>query len=305
MSILAIGGVTNDTLVFPSQNWRVAEGLGGIIYTTAALSTLGRSTVLPICNVGRDISSRVNEFLDKLERVDLSGVRTVPQDNVHTFILYASEYGVQYDEGREVPVSFADIEPFLSQAEFAVVSPMTGFDLSLRTLRLLKARAQCRVYLDYHILALGRDPLGSRFVRRRRNWLDWCTACDHLQLNRFEAESLFGRTLDGETDVKAFSEPILRRGVDSVVVTLGGKGAFVCWKRGGVVEGRLVKAHALGRTVDSTGCGDVFAAGFVVHFMESGDLQRSYDYASMVAGWKCCSSGSEDWAATLLRMQGA
>lgn len=299
MAITVIGHITQDTLIFPHQGWRIVESLGGTLYTVSALAALTDDPVRLVCNVGDDLFDMVISSLKGFFNIDTSGIRRVKGPHFHCYILFASEYGTQYDEGVDKPIKFSQVKPFLKDSDFILVSLMTGFDLDLHTLQQIKRAARCPVYLDYHILALDRDPLGNRFLRRRRNWFKWCTTCDHLQLNQFEAESLSLFPINSEETMLRFARPILEAGVKSVAVTLGERGALVCWReREADIQVRKINAVPV-QLVDTTGAGDVFAAGFIVHFLKTGDFLASYEFANRVAALKCTFSTLSDFAEAL------
>lgn len=291
MAITVVGSVNRGTHIFPHLGWEVREILGGILYPVHALASLTDETIIPVCNVGADIFDNVIAFLRGFPNVDVSGVQRVERDNIHCYILFASEYGTQYDEGHEVPIVFSQVRPFLNESQLIFASSMTGFDFELRTLQRIGQNAKCPVYFDYHILALDRDPLGNRFVRRKRNWLKWCASCDHLQLNQFEAELLGACSIESEADLLPLAESILDCGVTSIAVTLGARGALVCWSEGRNVQIEWFDAVKVSHSVDVTGCGDVFASAFIVHFLRTGELLKSYEFASKIAGLKCGFSG--------------
>jgi len=304
MTITVIGHVTQDTLIIPHMNWQVVNGLGGSLYTVNALASLTDEPIRLICNVGENIFDSVISSLKKFPNIDVSGIRKVNGNHLHCYILYASEYGTQYDEGKEVPISFMQIEPYVSDSDFILVSLMTGFDIELSTLQQIKQSANCPVYFDYHILALDRDVLGNRFLRRNEYWFEWCSSCNHLQLNQFEAESLSESPIRTVEDAKLFSTPILLEGVESVAITLGSNGSFVCWKDAyRVIHGEKIDASPVSNVIDTTGCGDVFASGFIVQYLKGGDYQEAYKFASSVAGIKCGCSGFDDFANVLLLSQ--
>jgi ribokinase len=303
MTITVIGHITQDTLIFPPSGWRVVESLGGTLYTVSALASLTNDPIRLVCNIGDDVLDSAIIALRRFPNVDTSGVQRVKGPHFHCYILFASEYGTQYDEGTEMPIKFSQVKPFLDDSKFVLVSLMTGFDLKLSTLRQIKRAARCPVYLDYHILALDRDPLGNRFLRRRKNWLQWCISCDHLQLNQFEAESLSLFPLKTEEEMARFSRPILDSGVRSVAVTLGSEGALVSWKEDGIgIQVKRIETTPVSDVVDATGCGDVFAAGFIVHFLQTQDILVSYEFANRIAGLKCGFSGFEHLADVLSSM---
>lgn len=308
MTITAIGHITRDTLIFPHQEWHIVQSLGGILYTVSALAYLIDEKIRPVCNVGEDVFEQVVDSLKGIPNMDLVGLRRAKGNHFHCYIMYGSEYGTQYDEGPEVPISFNQVRPFLGDSRFVLVSFMTGYDMAFATMKRIKDVAQCPVYLDYHILSLQRDQLGNRYLRRRKNWLDWCSLCDHLQMNQFEAESLSNFRMESERDILRFSAPILERGVSSVVVTMGGKGALVCWKdKLSGPKTSTIEAIQVPRVIDTTGCGDVFAAGFIVHFLKTNRILESYEFANRLAALKCGFNGFQGLKESLdlLRLSGA
>ena len=288
MRIAVIGAITRDTLIFPIEGGcRITESVGGALYTIAALATVTNEEVYPVCNVGYDIYQDVVNFLKGYRNVALSAVQKVNTKNIHCYILYASEYGTQYDDGKEVPISFEQVEPLIPNSGFIFVSPSTGFDIPLDVVRRVKRSTKSPMYLDYHILSLGRDKLGHRFLRKRDDWLEWCTNCDYLQLNKFEAESLYDGTINSDDDALGFSEAILNGGVKSVAITMGSKGVLVCYRDGNNdLKCTRIGAYKVGKVIDATGCGDVFAGGFIAHFTETKNLLDSYRFGNKLAGLK-------------------
>ncbi len=296
MGITVIGSLTRDTLIFPNKNkCRITESLGGILYTVVALAALTEEKIYPVCNVGYDIYESTIAILKKFENVDLSCIRKEVIENIHCYILYASEYGTQYDKGKEVLVSFDQIKPFLSKSKFIIVSPATGFDVPLDVIQNIKQDAKCPVYLDYHILSLGRDKLGNRFLHKRDDWLEWCKSCDYLQLNKFEAELLYENSINFEKDILGFSKPILDEGVKAIAITLGSKGVSICYhNEKGNIRIEHLNVIKVDKVVDATGCGDVFVAGFISHFIKTNDILGSYNFANNIASLKVKISGTQD-----------
>lgn len=296
MGILLIGSITKDTLVFlDEKGCRTTESLGGILYTTIAMATLTKEKIYPICNVGWDIYPDVKKVLGQYSNVDLSNLRKSDEKNIHCYIFYASEYGTQYDEGEEIPVSFEQIKPLISKSKFIFVSPMTGFDIRLSTFKKIKQNARCPLYFDYHILSLGRDSLGNRFLQKRDDWLYWCINCDYLQLNKIEAELLYNNPILSEADALDFSKNILNAGVKAVAITVGSSGAIICYRNEqDEMESRHIAGIKVQKVIDTTGCGDVFAAGFIVHFIKTNNLLESYNFANRLAGLKTGISGIKE-----------
>ncbi len=295
MSITVIGAVTKDTLFLPKgDNWKVKEQLGGILYPISALSALSNKEICPVCNVGYDIYEDVIDKLKNFSSITPSQIDKVEAKNIHSYILFATEYGTQYDSNKEVPITSEQIIPVLPKSDFVLFSPMTGFDISLSAVKKIENIAECPIYLDYHILSLDRDKLGNRFLHKRDDWLEWCRLCDHLQMNRFEAELLNEGSFNSRKDILHFCSTLINKGVTSIALTLGERGAFFCWgDKTGQPSLKKIKAPEIKDEVDPTGCGDVFAAGFISNFLETNDLLGAYQSAVNLAANSVRVSGIE------------
>lgn len=301
MTITILGNITKDTLVFPDQNWRTVESLGGTLYSAHAFAAITNEPINLVCNVGKDIYEEVVRRLNQLPNLKLDGVSAHEGDNIHCYIIFLSEYGTQFDVGRDREIKFSQASKFLSSSDFILVSPMTGFDMRLPTLKKIKQESRCPIYLDYHILSLQRDRAGTRYLKKLSNWISWCTSCDFLQMNEFEAEELNGGEVRTTKEILSFGEPILRRGVRSLCVTLGGEGVLICWQTStGRIMAKKLYAPKVERVIDTTGCGDVFAAAFIHKFKEGGKLLKSYKYAMELASMKATFSGFDTFRESLM-----
>lgn len=245
--------------------------------------------------MGTDIYDEVLRVLDLFPNVLTTGLHRTLGTNVHSYILFANEYGTQYDEGGVEPVSYAQLQPHLDAALFLATFP-TGYDLHLRTLRRLAQTATAPIYLDYHILALGRDAVGTRYLKRRPNWLEWVSCAAFLQLNLFEAEHLAGRRLSDSGALHRFGERVLDAGPSVVTITLGAEGSFMTYRG---LPGTICAHFAAiaSNTIDPTGCGDVYSAAFIARYLETGNVEDAAQAANRAAALKASSSGLEFTAA--------
>lgn len=299
MIITVVGLITKDSLIFTKPNFRIVESLGGTLYIVSALASLSKNNdkIRLVCNIGYDIYEEVIEYLQLFPNIDLSSINKVDSKNIHSYILFASEYGSQYDEGHEIPITYKQIEPFIYDTNFIIISSMTGFDFNLSTLKRIKNNAKCPIYFDYHILALDRDAYGNRFFKKRINWLAWCTSCDHLQLNELEAEFVFSKSISNVREMKIFSEFIFKYGVKSIAVTLGENGSLVSWlNKMGSIQVEQIVAVTSNKVIDATGCGDTFAASFVIKYCQTGDFLFSYTFANKISSMKTSFHGFIDFS---------
>jgi ribokinase len=88
--------------------------------------------------------------------------------------------------------------------------------------------------------------------------------CDYLTPNETEAASLTGLPVTTLDEARAAAEVLAARGVGTVVLTLGEKGALVH----GQGQSVLVPSFPVARVVDTTGAGDAFTGGFAVALAE-------------------------------------
>ena len=147
--------------------------------------------------------------------------------------------------------------------------------------------------MDVHSLTLGIDSTGRRFLRPVEDWPEWVAQADIVQVNRVEAETLMGRELPRREDLIAMGQEVLGVGVRAVLVTLGSQGALVVFQGTDGAEWEFIPAIRV-KVLDTTGCGDVFSAGFVLEYLRSGDPVNAARFANRVAGLSCSLRGLEE-----------
>lgn len=287
--IIVMGSVSRDSLIYPGQP--VIEDLGGILYSVLALVSITDRQIIPIANIGEDIFDKVVEVLSSHPTVRLGGLRRVSRPNIHSYLLFANEYGVCYDEGHAIPVCYAQVRKHLGAA--AILAPFpTGFDVRLSALKALSRATPAPIYIDYHTLALGRDSVGVRYFKYRPNWLEWVSCATFIQFNWFEAQHVARKRFDTMMDVQNFGEEILASGPMLVVVTRGEHGSYAVFRdNNGFSTCEHIATEKIVQPTDPTGCGDVYAATFLVHYLESQDFLSACRVASRAAAAKAISSG--------------
>ncbi|MFQ6002457.1 MAG: carbohydrate kinase family protein [Candidatus Zixiibacteriota bacterium] len=287
--IAVIGTINKDTIIFPDG--KKTESFGGILYTISALSYLGKDDVkiYPVCNLGYDIYDQVISYLKNCDNVEPKGIKKVNCKNNHAFLSIDKENQREETlENRVPPLSFSQIKLFL-EADVILVNFISGFDLSLLTLKKIRKNTDALIFMDVHSLTLGVDNSGKRFFDAPKNWEEWLMQADMVQMNLRELKELSKRNLKSPYEIKAFGKYILNLGPKVVLVTLGRHGALMFFDD----KVRKFKGSKVQGFKDVTGCGDVFSAGFLICYLHTKDLTKSADFANYVAGEKCKISGVE------------
>lgn len=289
---VVIGSITKDTIYHPGRAPRT--GLGGIMYSTFALAALCEGeAVVPLANVGDDVYEDVIHTLSPFRDVRIHGIQRVEEDNIHCHILAVGDYGVQYDEGMAIPLTFAQLSRF-RDADYAIVNYTAGQDLSLRSLRALRGHSECLLHLDFHCAILGRRPSGERFVRRPRSWLSYLRLADVLQVNAFEASVLLGQKIASQVEAKHGARRLLGLGPRRAsIITCGHKGAAFAYQGGKGTRAGFVDAIPIVGSGESIGCGDTFGAAFGAALRGGADIEDACAAASGVASLIARSVGLE------------
>jgi sugar/nucleoside kinase (ribokinase family) len=150
------------------------------------------------------------------------------------------------------------------------INLISGFELDLETMQLIRGYFRGPIYLDLHSLLLGIQPDGTRFLRPIANPRAWFACADLLQVNEQEMSMI-------APDPMALAATAMHAGVQSLVVTLGKRGVVYVVSPGfdrlddlrrpqelreGAVRTALVPAERVDAPGDPTGCGDVFGATY-------------------------------------------
>ena len=110
----------------------------------------------------------------------------------------------------------------------------------------------------------------------------------------FIASEPFAAALVGENNPVEACRRVASLGPRVVGVTLGSKG-YVAW-----VEGRVLQRPAYPvETVDTTGCGDVFHAGFIYGLVQGWETEKSLDFAAWSAAMVSRKMGGRSGIPTL------
>ena len=282
--IAVIGTINRDTVT--RADGSRFEGYGGILYNLYALSELSPSgySVCPITNIGRDWSRQILGRLAQLARLESQGVNIVAKPNNHCILRYWDAADkTEVLKGWVGGVSRRQLQTVVD-AELILINFISGADISGRNLRWLRDHYDGEIYMDFHSRTLGRRADGSRFLRRPDDWNEYLACADIAQMNELEFELLSGRTAD-EISCTDFLKRQLGR-TRCLIITRGSQGCFVVQRIGRAARYTAISAPRVAKVVDTTGCGDIFSAGFIANYLMTGNEVAAARYATKLASWR-------------------
>jgi adenosine kinase len=281
----------------------VLEKYGCALYTVAALSALlgPNDRICPIVHVRKRDEERIKELLSQFPQVDLTGVRsTLDRGDVVELTYIDQNRREERQTHFMAPIRPEDVE-FVLNADSFVCVPITDYQVSQDTLRYLKQNSSGTILLDAHgpTVALAN---GGR--REHRLWIErdaWLPYIDILKMNLEEAgcswfpsgasETTTGAEPLAMEDLPRFAEHCLDHGVKGVCVTLDEHGCAVYYRDAdGKMHEDLVDRLKVSHVIDTTGCGDSFAAGMGYGFLAHNDFVQAARYGNAMGAQRCSSS---------------
>ncbi|MFQ5640272.1 MAG: carbohydrate kinase family protein [bacterium] len=293
MKIGVVGTFIRDT-IFPWQGESV-ESIGGIFFTVSYLANLLNSDaeIVPVAHVGSDLLQPLTEQLAEYGQVRLHGLQKCQRRNTHVQLLYESPQ--ERYEITTAPMPALDFKALaiLEDADAVLVNLITGSDVALEALKQFRRVSSALIYLDFHSLTMGINRQGRRYYRYPQEWREWAGLVDVLQLNEMEARTLgrLGTTYRHENLLEVGNE-ILGLAPTVCHITLGDRGSYLFYKTGENIRSKKCAPAAIDKVVDTIGCGDAFAAGYVAHYLAHQDVFAATDFAIEVSGLNSSFIGS-------------
>jgi hypothetical protein len=301
-SVAVLGPIPHDRII--THRGEIFEKYGCALYTCAALSALMEDDdrIYPIVHVRRDDEEPIKQLLSAFPNVDVTGIRSASDHGAVVELDYVDQNTrVERQTGFMAPIVPADVE-FALHADAFVCVPITDYEIGAATLAYIKQHSAGTILLDAHgptsTLVIGGE-------RRRRLWVErdsWLPYVDILKMNLEEAgcswfpsrialqEHDAGSPIASE-DLPTFAEYCLRHGVQAVCVTLDERGCVVYWlDEADALAQQLVPRIHVEHVVDTTGCGDSFAAGMAFGYLQDADFVRAAQYGNAMGAQRCSGS---------------
>jgi hypothetical protein len=290
MRVGVLGTFVWDVIYGRDPRHRPVEEWGGIAYALGAFDAALPDDweIVPLVRVGSDLWRQAREFLVTLRRLapDAAPIE-VPWPNNRVQLQYADdELRSEILSGGVPPWPWLGLKPLLRDLDALYVNFISGFELDLDTLRLVRQHFRGPIYCDLHSLLLALEPDGVRTPRHLPDPSAWCACADFLQVNEQEMSMM-------APDPMGLAATAMRAGVRTLVVTLGRRGVVYFAAPGfdrladlgtpavvGALRTALVPAvPATASPGDPTGCGDVFGATYFSRLLAGDNLANALSAA--------------------------
>ena len=166
--------------------------------------------------------------------------------------------------------------------------PVTESEITLDTLKFIKDYSDSLTLFDAHGPTTLMTVLGDRLPKDRDRWLPYI---DILKMNMEEVKSCWFREkyklseLESDYDFNSkelpdFAKHCIDMGVKAVCVTRDANGCSLYFEEDGEIKEHLIEGIHVDKVIDTTGCGDSFAAGFVFGTLATGSYVKGAQYAN-------------------------
>lgn len=273
MRILIIGHSVVDYINSADEKQKKP---GGIYFSTVGLTAF--KTENDIITLLSSIDEEHGElFRDAYSKIDSSLIQNAKLlPKVHLNVEGNKERCEAYENITEK--LNIDKNYFSGEYDGILINMITGFDINLDDLKIIRENFRGPIYFDVHSLSRGLDTNYKRFFRTIPQIEDWLANITILHANKNELKSI----IDTD-DEKVAAEFVLSRGPEIIVITKGSQGASVYFNEDNILKNIHVNSIKIG-SVNHVGCGDVFGSAFFYFYILTNKIDESLKFANTAAG---------------------
>ena len=301
-TVAVLGPIPRDRIV--THRGEVFEKYGCALYTVAALSALMEPTdrICPIVHVRKQDEEAIKDLLAPMPNVDLTGIRSDTDRGDIVQLTYEDQNTrIEHQTGFMSPILPSDVE-FALDAEAFVCVPSPTTRWARRRWNTSGPTARASILLD------GHGPVSTLTLGGERSTGCGPSAtpgCPHRHpqdepggggLQLVPPGGRGRHRLDGPADDRvrdAARSP-------STACDAGCKRSAspststAAWPTGSTATGEL-EEHVVPRipvenVVDTTGCGDSFAAGMAFGYLFGRDIVKACQYGNAMGAQRCAGS---------------
>lgn len=303
MKYLIIGEPCVDYVI--KKGGDTFKSFGGIIYSVIAMAVLSdkKDSIYPVMNLGEDEYYNIISLLSSFPNVITSGIYKASLPTRQVKLDYSDITRSERQESSTLPaesIEFEKIEPLLEDTHAILINMISGVDITLDTMKLIRKNFAKNIHMDMHNLVMQTNKDGNRTYVYNNDWLEWCTNVTTVQMNQQEISIL---AKDKKKEYHIAEEILINSGKDvkGLIITRGADGLSGYIKKEKIFGSERFTdldkhdIHAIENPhyVDSTGCGDVFASAFTLDYSRNNDFIKSMHYANRIASYKTSLQGIE------------
>lgn len=282
MKICLVGSILRHTVESDAGSY---SGWGGMTESAVApfAALLDNNSALYfVGSVGKEDLNEIKEFYKKnYPFVDTSGIRVNPTGTDH-------HSGNKYWVKRKIqvePTKYEHIKPYIHGSDVVIFNFGNIDDIDPEAIKETKKNSNALIYVDVHRKPFGADEKGYMYIRGWPGWENYLRYADVVQMDKKECEALFGKKIKNIKDVIECSSKLLSAGVKKSLITLGDKGVLFGQRN---ASPQFLHAPAIPcKVTDTTGCGDAFAAGYLVSHHEGKSSLEAIKLGSLMAAINC------------------
>jgi sugar/nucleoside kinase (ribokinase family) len=283
MNFLVVGQSVVDKIIY-NDDFSIKPG--GIFYTVVSfLSQLQQEDKLFLCSsIDKENEILFKHAYDKIEKEYLYYVESIPK--VELVVDVAGERKETYSliaQNLDLPAES------LNRFDGILLNMVSGYDLSLTQLKLLRRNYDGLIYFDVHTMSRGVDKNLNRIFRRIEDFNGWAGCIDILQIN--ESELL---TLSDQKEETAIVEELFSYGIKQIIITRAERGATVFFREDESIK-KIHKDALQVKVTNKVGCGDVFGAVYFYNYIKNKDVLLALEQANLFAGIATTYSEAEEF----------
>lgn len=245
-------------------------GPGGKGFNQAIAAGMAGGDVDVVVKIGRDSFAEL--AVRQLEKSGMSAEHLIysDQEPTGTALILIDENTAQNSIiivpgacGTVTPQEVLALEPLVCRAQYVLTQLETNLDATQAVIGMAHKCGAKNILNPAPAMQVSDELLDQ---------------VDIVTPNELEAEAITGIEIDGPEAAGQAAQYFFERGVGSVVITLGSRGAYAATPaRACMIEPFQVEA------VDTTGAGDAFNGGLAVALSEGKELFEACRFASAVA----------------------
>lgn len=155
-----------------------------------------------------------------------------------------------------------------------LINMITGFDISVEQLNMIRNNFNGKIYFDVHTLTRGVDESMKRCFRPVPDVEKWLACIDIIQCNDNELKTI----AKSESEYDCARE-VLAGGPEILVITKGDQGSSIYFMEDNKIGFFHCEAEKI-NAVNKIGCGDIFGAVFFYSYISKNDAANSLRLAN-------------------------